>query len=179
MDSISRRGLLQNIVLLAGLAAIPHGGAHALFQGPATLSRDTMALLTGVSDTLIPATDTPGAADAGVPARMEKLLANWASPSRRSEILGALTAIDKASATASGAAFAASSPAERLEVLKAFDKVNAADPGYAKLKELVITLYYLSEIGATVELRYEHSPGAWEPSIPVTADTRNYGGPGL
>jgi hypothetical protein len=29
---------------------------------------------------------------------------------------------------------------------------------YYKLKDLLINLYYLSEPGATVELRYEHVP---------------------
>ena len=41
-------------------------------------------------------------------------------------------------------------------------------------KALIFALYYVSEGGATQELRYEHMPGAWEPSIPVTADTRGY-----
>ena len=41
-------------------------------------------------------------------------------------------------------------------------------------RRLVFALYYLSEAGATQELRYEHVPGAWEPSIPVTADTRGW-----
>ena len=48
------------------------------------------------------------------------------------------------------------------------------DPAYGKFKALVLALYYLSEAGATQELRYEHVPGAWEPSLPVTADTRGW-----
>jgi hypothetical protein len=43
---------------------------------------------------------------------------------------------------------------------------------YAALKDLLITSYYLSEPGATVELRYEHVPGVWEASTPMTKDTR-------
>ena len=49
-----------------------------------------------------------------------------------------------------------------------------ADPAYKKFTGLILSLYYISEPGATQELRYEHVPGVWEPSIAVTADTRGY-----
>jgi gluconate 2-dehydrogenase gamma chain len=50
------------------------------------------------------------------------------------------------------------------------------DPNYSKLKELIVTLYYISEPALTHELPYEHAPGQWQPSIPVTAETRPWGG---
>jgi gluconate 2-dehydrogenase gamma chain len=40
-------------------------------------------------------------------------------------------------------------------------------------------LYYYSEPALTHELAYEHSPGEWLPSIPVTPETRPWGGAGL
>jgi gluconate 2-dehydrogenase gamma chain len=54
-----------------------------------------------------------------------------------------------------------------------------ADAAYAKLKELIVVLYYYSEPALTTELSYVHNPGRWQPSIPVTADTRPVGGLGL
>lgn len=174
---IDRRGMLRNIVLLAGVAAIPHSGAEALFSGPESLPAATAKLLAAVVDTIVPATDTPGAVAAGVPAAFEKLIANWASPAHRVKLVGALDAIDANAREARGTGFAALQPAARYELLDAYDKANGANADYAEFKDLVVTLYYLSEPGSTVELRYEHNPGAWEPSIPVTADTRNYGGP--
>jgi hypothetical protein len=48
--------------------------------------------------------------------------------------------------------------------------------GYAKLKELIVVLYYYSEPALTKELVYEHVPGKWEPSVPVTPATRAQGG---
>jgi gluconate 2-dehydrogenase gamma chain len=206
MHMIGRRSLLQNVLLLAGVAIAPGAAAASLFEGPESLQAETMALLTAVADTMIPATDTPGAVGAGVPAAFDKLVANWASPAQRTQLLAALAAID----TKAGG-FVALSPAKRFEMLAAHDRANpgtpllaklkdeqdkgsAGSPGYAKvketqekaavltpdyakLKELIVTLYYLSEVGSTVELRYEHSPGAWEPSLPVTAETRVEGGP--
>ena len=56
---------------------------------------------------------------------------------------------------------------------------KVVDPGYQKLKELIVTLYYYSEPALTQELVYEHSPGTWQPSIPVTPGMRASGGAGL
>lgn len=53
---------------------------------------------------------------------------------------------------------------------------RVADPGYAKLKELIVVLYYFSEPALTQELVYEHAPGPWRPSLPVTPETRAAGG---
>ena len=56
---------------------------------------------------------------------------------------------------------------------------SVADPAYAKLKELIVVLYYYSEPALTQELPYEHAPGEWNPSVPVTPETRPFGGAAL
>lgn len=53
---------------------------------------------------------------------------------------------------------------------------RVASPGYAKLKELIVILYYFSEPALTQELVYEHAPGQWRPSLPITPETRAFGG---
>jgi len=39
-----------------------------------------------------------------------------------------------------------------------------------------MTGYYLSEPGATQELRYELVPGVWEPAVKMGPDTRAWAG---
>ena len=39
-----------------------------------------------------------------------------------------------------------------------------------------MVLYYQSEVALTTELTYEHAPGKWQPSIPLTPETRQTGG---
>ena len=56
---------------------------------------------------------------------------------------------------------------------------QVADPDYAKLKELIVVLFYFSETALTHDLEYEHAPGQWNPSVPVTAQTRQTGGASL
>ena len=53
-----------------------------------------------------------------------------------------------------------------------------SNPGYGKLKELIVVLYYISEPALNSELAYVHAPGEWQPSIPITPDTRPWGGVG-
>jgi hypothetical protein len=53
---------------------------------------------------------------------------------------------------------------------------RVTDPGYNRVKELIVVLYYISEVALTQELTYEHAPGEWQPSIPVTPATRQSGG---
>jgi hypothetical protein len=55
----------------------------------------------------------------------------------------------------------------------AFGGVAAAQPWH-KLKALILTGYYTSEVGGSQELAYEHIPGRFDPDLPVTAQTRAY-----
>ncbi|MBC2670107.1 gluconate 2-dehydrogenase subunit 3 family protein [Novosphingobium piscinae] len=178
MLELDRRNLLAVVAGLIGAAALPSGAlAAAATPARAGLDPATRALVTAVADTLIPRTDTPGARDAGVPAVFAALMRDWASAERRATCLGALQAIDTAAQTTAGQPFARLSPARRTAVLTAHDAARlGSDAGYTMTKELLVALYYLSEPGATRELRYEHAPGAWEASIPLTAQTRAWAG---
>ncbi len=198
-----RRELMQRMLLLAGATAIPVGSdvfAATPRKGKRMLSAPHFALLSAVADTIVPRTDTPGANDAGVPAKFDAMLRDWASPARRTELIGALDAIDLMARKSDKKRFAALTPARRNELLTVHDAAAlknvprkdkltgmmammagpaVADPGYAKMRELILLLYYYSEAALTSELTYEHSPGDWTPSIKVTPETRAPGGLGM
>jgi hypothetical protein len=199
---LDRRALLGRTALLLGITATGGLSAPALAKASARakpfLAAPAFALLSAVADTIIPATDTPGAVEARVPALFDGLLANWASAERKVELAAALTRIDERAQADHGKPFAELASEGRTTLLTAHDTealkpapkekaggsaglslglgTGASDPGYAKLKELVLILYYSSEIALTQELSYEHAPGAWQPSIPVTPETRPQGG---
>lgn len=200
---MDRRGMMQRMLTLVGAAAAA-GVAPDAFAKPArgrpVLSAPQRALLAAVAATIVPKTDTPGAIEAGVPAKFEGLLRNWASPERRIELAGALDRIDAMAMAQAQAKFAALAPEKQYELLAAHDIAalknvprakpltgmaalmappSVVDPGYAKLKELIVLLYYYSEEALTTELVYEHSPGGWTPSVKVTPETRATGGLGM
>jgi gluconate 2-dehydrogenase gamma chain len=139
---------------------------------------DRRALLRGAVEqlcgTMIPRTDTPDAVEAGVPAFLDALMANWASPAHQAEMRDTVARLTRAAQSDTGKPLAQQTPAERLAWLTATDAkmLAARDAGYGRFKQLVMTGYYYSEAGATEELRYELIPGKWEPSVPITADTR-------
>ena len=195
-----RRAMLAGLAALIGAASLPADALAAPSgQERRFLAAPHFALLASVADTMIPATDTPGAIAADVPARIDGLLHGWASADTRSAITGILTRIDAAALAQRKKGFAALSAEEREEVLRQIDadalrkvppppgapKANffvqaefVADPGYLKLKDLVLRLYYFSEVAASSELIYEHVPGQWQPSIKLTPQSRPYLGTG-
>lgn len=196
---MDRRSLLGQILLLAGVATIPAGcklsdnvnGSDFKFE------TDQFAALSAVADTIIPKGDTIGAVEVKVPEKFEELMRNWASAETRDEIVAGLGRVDDVAKKAKGKNFAALDPAARLEVLKAHEpealkpnlekaskggglamlmKPPAMDDGYSRMRGLIIKLFYLTEPALTQELSYEHDPGGYKPSVPVTPESRPEGG---
>jgi Gluconate 2-dehydrogenase subunit 3 len=188
---MDRREMIARFALLLGATALP---AQA-FAAP----KARFALLSAVVDTILPATDTPGAVAAGVPARLDGMLRDWASAETRTSVVGALGRIDASAKAAKQIGFTALSSADRTALLTAYDLAAlksvpppsnpppgnpyapsffVVDPGYLRLKDLAINLYYFSEIGSANELEYNHVPGKWQPSLKLTPQSRPYLGTG-
>ncbi len=200
LSTLDRRMLVQGIAALLGVAALPGEALAVPKKGRAHfLPPARYALMSAVADTIVPKTDSVGALDAAVPARLDALLSKWASVETRTLIEGALPRIDAAAMVAKGKGFVALSPADRAAVLTPHDAaalksvppppnaptptffvrpVYVADRGYYKLKDLILLLYYFSEQAASSELIYEHVPGKWEPSIKLNSASRPYLGAG-
>ena len=204
--NLQRRTLMAHIGLLLGSAAIPAEAFAApkkKAKGKAAakkfFSPSQMALVTALADTFIPATDTPGAVATKAPQLLDSLMVNWASAATKAQILGALPGIEKMALDADKKPFAALTPARRKDLLIPYDKAALkpvprkekltglaammagpafADPGYGKLKDLIITLYYTSEVAMTQEVVYEHVPGPFVPSLKITPQTRPFAGVG-
>jgi len=171
-----RRALLRSAIILLGgsaaglpgaLLAKPTRKAKRFFSAP------QYALLDEVTEIILPRTDTPGARDAGVAASIDAMMTTWASTERRQQFRALLDDIDRSAVTALSKPLLRLSHGQRVEAVTAYDKAHAArDPVYRAFKHLVLTAYFLSEAGATKELRYEHTPGRWEPLLRVTPETR-------
>jgi hypothetical protein len=172
---LDRRELLRNAILLVG-GSVAAGSPVAALAWPASdqkrfFTPAQFSVLSEYAETIIPRTTTPGAKDARVPESIDSLMLNWASPERQGQFRALIEKI-----AASG--FMKLNPADRLGFAQRFDReqLTAWDPGYVKFKELLLTTYYLSEAGATKELRYELIPGKYEgsselaPEAPAWAD---------
>ncbi|MDI1296705.1 MAG: gluconate 2-dehydrogenase subunit 3 family protein [bacterium] len=152
------------------------------------------ALAERLCDLVIPATDTPGALAAQVPdflllALRHGLAGTHAMPagpyaldrpiaSPQPTGLDYLDGVGRQLDAMGRGDFMASPPARQFALLARLDAeaFSAGHEGDAwhKIKDLILTGYYTSEIGGSQELRYELVPGRWDPDIPITPTTRAF-----
>jgi hypothetical protein len=178
---MNRRDVL---LLLAGTAALPE---QVLAVGR-TLHRRVRAgtlralnphqneTVATIAELIIPKTDTPGARDAGVPAFIDVMLAEWADDDQRQLFTTGLANVDARSRALCGKDFVACSEAQQTQVLTDLDaelarlrdtKSDTSKNFFQAMKWVTLTGYYTSEVGATSELHYRVVPGRYEPCYPV------------
>ncbi len=84
-----------------------------------------------IAELIIPKTDTPGARDAGVPAFIDVMLADWGDDDQRQMITAGLANVDERSRAAFGKDFVACPPAQQTEILEDLDYELALRAGAA------------------------------------------------
>jgi len=175
--NLDRRDLMKYALYLLGSSAVattlascaPGAGAETYF------SASRRAVLDDMADLMIPETDTPGARTVGVADYVDRMVAKWASKETRDELDQVLDEFRDAAREGNGESYLELEASQRLAHLKTFDATRVAGASrslapspYTTLKELLLTAYYLSEIGATQELRYEAVPGPFRGDIPLS-----------
>ncbi|PVX28429.1 gluconate 2-dehydrogenase subunit 3 family protein [Sphingomonas pokkalii] len=184
--------MIDRRTALAGVAAMFGAGLFApiaraaqvtapelISEGPPSVAVFTPAqhlLMTALSERVIPTTDTPGAIAAGVPAFIEKLLADWALPADRVPILAGLDAIEARAQQDYKVAAAKATPEQQDALLTL--AMNGAIPGgqafFEAFRQLVIAGYYTSEIGITQEREYLPVPGEYNGAFPYSQVNKVY-----
>lgn len=127
-------------------------------------------ILAAISERMIPATDTPGAIEAGVPQFVELILSDWHTAEERRPVLEGMAQLDADCEAAYGTAFAACSVAEQTQALAATEGSSM----FTMLKSLVVNGYFTSEAGASTlpgggnpmpgvyrEVVYDAATGRW------------------
>jgi len=177
---LSRREAMQRVIELAGcamtvaeLGLVMPSMAEATNGDPFFLSHDQFDDLACVVDLMIPATDTPGALEAGVPRFMDRMLADWASEESRGTLMRAIREVQDRAEALHGRPLSKQSAEQQLAALQridreAYESGDDASP-YRQLKALILFSYYSSEIGASVELRYNPVPGDYPGCVPLDA----------
>jgi hypothetical protein len=178
---MNRRDML---LLLAGTAALPDSLMALGRSVHQRVRAGTLRALTPhqnetaatIADLIIPKTDTPGARDAGVPAFIDVMLAEWADDDQRQFFTAGLANVDERSRAAYAKDFIACTPQQQSEILQDLDyelarlrdtKSDTSKNFFQAMKWLTLTGYYTSEVGATAELHYRVVPGRYEPCYPL------------
>jgi len=195
IGSMDRRQLLGAGLLLALGVGTPLQLWRRHAEGESGIAdAGQRALAERLSDLVVPATDTPGALAVKVPDWLLLALSHGQAgtaaqptgPYVLARPVGSAVPVGLAwldavgrqlNAMAKGdfVSLAAKAQHDLLSALdaEAFKPGNDAHPWH-KIKDLILTGYYTSEIGGSQELRYELVPGRWEPDIPIGPQTRAF-----
>ena len=190
----TRRELGGGIALLAAVVGMPAIVAMlSKDDGSETPSDRQRAMIRDISQLVIPRTATPGAGDVGVGDFVILALAHGLDKSRASIAAdavpaslhsyrrsdGSLRHLDWLEAELDRAAngdWMGKPEARRAAILARFDAeaFAAKDHPWKTVKGLILTGYYTSEIGGAKELRYELTPGRFDPAVPAKSGERAY-----
>jgi hypothetical protein len=164
-------------------------GSEILLSGQAVPGKkaagftdDDRALLDEIGETILPATDIPGAKAAGVGAFMAMMVADCYTDAQHDAFSDGLRRIDASCRAKCGKSFMEATPAQRNELANALEAEQRAQyarkakddlPHYFRMmKELAVLGYFSSEIGCTRAVRYIEVPGAYHGDIPYTKGER-------
>ncbi|MGQ0712890.1 MAG: gluconate 2-dehydrogenase subunit 3 family protein [Gemmatimonadaceae bacterium] len=182
---IDRREAIRRVSALLGGAALV--GGSALWTGcrsaPASsasafapFTANEIAFLDEVAETILPATNTPGAKAAKVGAFMTVMVTDSYDEGEQQIFRRGMRQLDDASRAASGSPFMSATPEARLALLQSLDREqktymdakSASAPAhyFRMMKELALLGYFTSEIGYTQAQRYVESPGRYDPCLP-------------
>jgi hypothetical protein len=167
---IPRRDALQRLTLLLGGALSAQLTAGLMGQvinlGPSVaVTADQQKLLAEIADTIIPATDTPGAKAAGAEQFIVRVMRDCYVREDQEKFYDGLAKLEEDSLRQFKQGFAELDAAKRNEVVKHTASSNKAF--FLRLRELTIAGYFCSETGATKALEYLPIPGRFEGDVPL------------
>jgi hypothetical protein len=176
---MNRREALSRVALIMGGTVL---GAEAFLSGCTTgatglkFTKDDIAFLNEIGETILPATNTPGAKEAKVGEFMTVIVNDCYETKDQTAFMAGLKKLNEASNKASGKTFMQATIEQRHSLLVDLDKEATAfqktkKPEETKhyftmLKELTLWGFFSSEVGATKALRYIAVPGKYEGTVP-------------
>lgn len=166
---MNRREAVQRISLLVGGALSAPAMAGILGQKTnlgesVQVTAQQEALLAEVADVIIPTTTTPGAKAAGAEKFIVRVMRDCYPMEDQKKFYAGLAKLDSDSQSTYGKGFATLNNDQKIDMVK---KLTTSDQAFfRRMKELTVTGYFTSEIGATQALEYVEVPGRLEACIP-------------
>jgi len=174
-------GLAPGDIVALGRAVHARGGPHRAFE---VLGPHAQRTVVAAAERMLPATETPGATDAGVVAFIDRMLADWYTPAERDRFTAGLPDLDARCRALRGTDFVTCDDADQEAVLIALDDevtalrrssgTGANDHWFAMLKYLTVWGYCTSEVGMRETLRTYPLAMRYDGCAPVA---RGRGGP--
>ena len=140
---------------------------------PAFLSEDQAAVVSEVAERIIPATDTPGAKDVGVPEFIDEMMNDIYGEEDQQQFVAGITELQEMSQSEYDKDFANLEPEQqdalltKLEAAAQEQGESDKKPFFTTMKELTLLGFCTSEVGATQVLQHIPVPGRYEGCISV------------
>lgn len=186
---VDRREALKVISMITGYA-LTAGAASAFLAGckaepksqtPAAsgsttasslksmLTKDQLATVAEISERILPKTDTPGAKDCGVAEYIDMAVSNFYKPEDQKRFVEKLASFDKAANDKYKKNFVQLTDENKDDILKIMAaEWKANDKEYhifKEMRDLTVSGYCTSEMGAKKLLVYDPVPGPYQPDI--------------
>ncbi len=188
----SRREIIQRALTAAGftafagtgtlLSACASGADRRPVEVNGIFSEAQRAWLDEVAETILPATDTPGAKAAGTGSFIALMVTDAYSPEERRIFMDGMAKLEAECTRSFQRGFLEADATQRHALLVRVDKeaydhgltIDAGEPPhyFRMIKELTVLGYFTSQIGYTQAMRYVESPGRWEPCVDYKAGER-------
>lgn len=186
-ELLNRREAIARLAMIMGWAVV---GSESLLRGASVAGKKTApgfsdeerALMDEIGETIIPATDTPGAKAANIGAFMTLMVTDCYDDAHHAVFKAGLENIAASAAQRFGKSFVAGTPVQRTALLNELDAEQRAhqlhrakgEPAhyFRLLKELTVVGYFTSEIGCTKALRHMEAPGAYRGNEPYKKGDR-------
>ncbi|PCJ24998.1 MAG: hypothetical protein COA96_08375 [SAR86 cluster bacterium] len=176
----TRREILQGLIVSIGGAsalAACNGAATVFATKSGSVGRfytaNEMALVSRISELIIPRTETPGALDANVPGYLDGLMADWANEETQQVHRNALQMLQSQLGDRVNGDFLDVTEAVAESALTELDAAafegDESLRGYRTLKSYVSQAYFATEDGAIDELKWVAVPGRWDPAVEIPA----------
>ena len=180
---MNRRDALSRVALLLGGTIVGselflNGCNTPASQAAASLNftPDNISFLNEVAETILPATNTPGAKEAKVGEFMTVYVKDCYEEKDQKIFLDGMGKLDEASKKKNSKSFMDSTPQQRHDLLVDLDKEakdynknkKPEDPNhyFSLVKQLTLMGFFTSEPGATKALRYVAIPGRYDGCVP-------------
>ena len=188
---MNRRKAIRDILLVAGFTAVAGGGYEwrHINGKPAIADLDKyMELLSELAETIIPATNTPGAKDAKVGEFIYKMVVDCADVRAQNKFLYGLHDLEEYCHNKYGLSFIKCTVPQREETLLYFEKKGKrhggiigkvqhkfmGDPFFETLKNYSVIGYATSLPGATQGFAYDLIPGSYDANVPLKPGQRSW-----
>ena len=170
---MERRVALKNMAaavgVMAGLPSWASGWSKSSLPENILLSADQSIILTGMVETIIPKTDTPGAGELGVGGFVQKMVKDCYDKKVQDNLAKGIDSLESQSQKNFGKSFAAVNKDQKMQLLQEMEKSSDADQKafLGMVKNLTIQGYMNSEYVMTNITHYEMIPARYHGCVPV------------